>query len=881
MKQLTSHEIRTLFLKFFEEKGHEVLESASLIPVDDPTLLWINSGVATLKKYFDGSVQPDNPRLASSQKSIRTNDIENVGITARHHTLFEMLGNFSVGEYFKKEAIHWAWEFLTSSEWLDMPAEKLYVTVYPEDKEARHIWENEIGLPSDHVIEEEGNFWDIGQGPCGPNTEIFYDRGPEYCDLPADDPENYPGGENERWLEIWNLVFSQFNHLEDDTYEPLPNKNIDTGMGLERVASVMQDTPTNFETDLFMPMIKQLEAMTGIGYDDSEETQVSFKVIVDHIRTIVFAIADGALPSNEGRGYVLRRLLRRSVMHGHKLGIEKPFLTELVDTVGQIMGDFYPNVVSRADFVKKVIRQEEHRFHETLVEGRAHLEEVIENLEETGQTEISGQDAFLLYDTYGFPIELTEEYAAEHGYTVDRSGFDAEMKAQKERARSARSDEQSMGIQSEMFSDLPEESEFIGYTDTAADSELTALIADDEMQSVVSEGRAYAQFAQTPFYAESGGQVADTGDIISGDGQLVARVTNVKKAPAGQNLHEIEVLETIEVGQTYHLQVNELKRRMTERNHTATHLLHQALHEVLGDHAMQAGSLVAPDHLRFDFTHFEAISSEDLQAIEDRVNEQIWAAKPVQTMQKSLDEAKEMGAMALFGEKYGQEVRVVQIEDYSLELCGGTHVKNTSEIGCFKLVSESGIGAGTRRIIALTSAGAFDYFSQQSAILNETQAALKAQKPEDIPSRLEALDEELTAIKRENESLNSRLASAQAGEIFDEIQSAGDFTLIAEQVEAKDMNQLRQMVDRWKENYPSNVIVLATANGEKANLIVAADEETVAAGVKSGDLIKAITKPIAGGGGGRPDMAQAGGSNPAGIADSLKLAKDWLSDFNK
>lgn len=879
MKQLKSHEIRTLFLQFFEEKGHQVLESASLIPVDDPTLLWINSGVATLKKYFDGSVKPDNPRLASVQKSIRTNDIENVGITARHHTLFEMLGNFSVGEYFKKEAIHWAWEFLTAPQWLDLDEDKLYVTVYPEDKEAYDIWIHEIGLPAEHVIEVADNFWDIGQGPCGPNTEIFYDRGPETNNLAEDDSENYPGGENERWLEIWNLVFSQFNHLEDDTYEPLPNKNIDTGMGLERIASVLQDTPTNFETDLFMPMIKQLEVITGHQYDKHSKLQVSFKVIVDHIRAIVFAIADGALPSNEGRGYVLRRLLRRSVMHGYQLGIEKPFLAELVPTVGQIMGDFYTNIVTRADFIQKVIRQEENRFHETLVEGESHLSDIFNQLEMSGKTEISGKEAFLLYDTFGFPVDLTAEYASERGYTVDLEGFEEQMDQQKERAREARSDEQSMHIQTELYNDLPAESEFIGYSQTQGQGQLLSMIADNEIRLQIFSGTAYILFDQTPFYAESGGQVADTGDIYDMDGQRVARVIDVQKAPAGQHLHEVEVLGTLVVGNRYELKVDKQKRLLTERNHTATHLLHQALHDTLGDHAMQAGSLVAPDHLRFDFTHFEAVSEDDLMAIEEAVNQKIWAAIAVETIQTDIDSAKAMGAMALFGEKYGHDVRAVQVGDYSLELCGGTHVKNTAEIGCFKLVSEAGIGAGTRRIIALTSAGAFDYFSRQNDLLTTVQSQLKAQKTEDIPDRLVTLEKEMAQLKRENESLNTRLASAQVEEIFDHIQSVGAYTMIAEQIEAKDMNHLRQMVDRWKEQSPSNILVLATANDGKVNLIVAVDKETIADGIKAGDLIKAITEPIAGGGGGRPDMAQAGGSNPAGIAKSLELAKDWIAQF--
>src|SRR5690625_2196901 len=514
MKKLSSSDIRSMFLEFFEEKDHKIEKSASLIPVNDPTLLWINAGVAPLKKYFDGSVNSDKPCNANAKKSIRTNDIENVGLTARHHTIFEMLGNFSIGDYFKEEAIEWAWEFLTAEDWMALDPNKLYVTVHSDDEEARQIWEEKVGLPSERVLNDDDNFWDIGEGPCGPQTEIFYDRGQEANDLPEDHPESYPGGENERWLEVWNLVFSQFNHKPDGSYDPLPNKNIDTGMGLERIASVIQDTPTNFETDLFMPLIEKIEDIADISYETAGVQKQSFKVIADHIRAVTFAIADGALPSNEGRGYVLRRLIRRSIMHGRKLGIEGPFLTQLVPVVGEIMGDFYSNIVEQEEFTTKVIRQEEDRFHETLAGGLEHLVDIFEQLEEQKQTEISGEDAFLLYDTYGFPVELTEEYAEERGFTVDLEGFDIQMEKQRERARSARGDEQSMKVQTDLLLSLDAESEFIGYTEVSAESKLNTIIFEDASVTEIEAGKqVQLVFDQTPFYAEKGGQVGDTGVI--------------------------------------------------------------------------------------------------------------------------------------------------------------------------------------------------------------------------------------------------------------------------------------------------------------------------------------------------------------------------------
>ncbi len=877
MKKLSSSDIRSLFLDFFKEKGHKIEPSASLIPVDDPTLLWINSGVATLKKYFDGSVVPDNPRIANVQKSIRTNDIENVGVTARHHTMFEMLGNFSIGDYFKEEAIVWAWEFLTDDKWLALDPKNLYVTVHPEDKEARQIWEEVVGLPKDYVIDEEDNFWDIGVGPSGPNTEIFYDRGQKNNDLPEDHPESYVGGENERWLEVWNLVFSQFNHQPDGTYEPLPNKNIDTGMGLERIASVLQETPTNFETDLFLPIIEKVEDISKIEYKTAKELQQSFKVIADHVRAVTFAIADGALPSNEGRGYVLRRLIRRSVMHGRKLGINEPFLAQLVPVVGDIMGDFYQNVVDKQEFVVQVLNQEEERFHETLSEGLEHLVQIFDQLSSRGEVKVEGKDAFLLYDTFGFPVELTEEYAKERGFTIDLDGFKEEMEKQRERARAARDDSQSMNVQSKLLVDFDKDSEFVGYTEIKAKSSLNTIIFEEAfVDSIPSKRQAQLVFDETPFYAEKGGQIGDKGVVRDLEGNVVARVLDTKPAPAGQNLHIVETVETLEVGQDYSLEVNALRRQLIQRNHTATHLLHQALKDVVGEHVNQAGSLVAPDHLRFDFTHLKQVTTDELAEIERIVNEKIWEAAPVTTTVTSIDEAREMGAMALFGEKYGDVVRVVNIDDYSIELCGGTHVKNTADIGMFKITTESGIGAGTRRIIARTSEGALNWFEDRLDILTETAELIKAQTIEQVTERVQNLFTELKELKRENESLQAKLANAQAGDIFDHIQTVGNYTLIAEQIDAKDMDQLRQMADKWRANEPSDVLVLALAAEGRVNMLTAMNEKALADGLKAGDLIKAIAPKVGGGGGGRPEMAQAGGKNPDGVADAFQAAKDWL-----
>lgn len=879
MKELTSSQVRQMYLDFFKSKGHSVEPSASLVPVNDPTLLWINSGVATLKKYFDGSVVPENPRITNAQKSIRTNDIENVGKTARHHTMFEMLGNFSIGDYFKNEAIHWAWEFLTGAEWLAFDPEKLYVTVYPKDTEAKRIWRDEVGLSEDHIIDVEDNFWDIGAGPSGPDTEIFYDRGEEFLDIPEDDPENYPGGENERYLEIWNLVFSEFNHTPEDTYEPLPHKNIDTGMGLERVVSIIQDAPTNFETDLFMPIIHAVEALgTNVKYGDAPQTDVSFKVIADHIRALSFAIGDGALPSNEGRGYVLRRLLRRAVMHGKKLGINEAFLYKLVPVVGEIMVSYYPEVLQQKDFIEKVVRTEEERFHETINEGLSMLNEVIKEVKDAKGDTLDGKIIFKLYDTFGFPVELTEEVAEDEGLKVDHAGFETEMEAQRERARSARSKETSMGVQSALLTDIKVESKFVGYTELTHDSELFVIIQGDALVNEASAGTAELIFAETPFYAEMGGQIADRGYVKNTAGEVVANVVDVKKAPNGQFLHKVEVLAPLAEGQIYQLQVDERMRTRILKNHTATHLLHRALKDVLGEHANQAGSLVAPGHLRFDFTHFGQVTSEELARMEAIVNEKIWEAIPVVTIETDIDTAKNMGAMALFGEKYGKEVRVVNIGDYSIELCGGTHVANTEDIGIFKIVSESGIGAGVRRIEAVTSKEAYQLLQEEERQLKEIATLVKSPQLKEVVTKTEQLQQQLRDLQKENEQLAGKLANQQADDIFKDVKDINGVRYIAAQVNVKDMNQLRQLADQWKQKELSDVLVLATAQDEKVSLLAAMTKDMNGKGLKAGDLIKAIAPKVGGGGGGRPDMAQAGGKNPEGIADALAEVENWLAN---
>lgn len=871
MKTMTSAEVRQMFLEFFKSKNHTVEPSQSLVPVNDPTLLWINSGVATLKKYFDGSVVPENPRITNAQKAIRTNDIENVGKTARHHTMFEMLGNFSIGDYFRKEAIAYAWELLTSKEWFEFPAEKLYITYYPDDKDTFNRWV-EVGVDPSHLVPIEDNFWEIGAGPSGPDTEIFFDRGetydPEHVGLKllADDIEN------DRYIEIWNIVLSQFNAnpaIPRSEYPELPQKNIDTGMGLERMVCIIQGGKTNFDTDLFLPIIREIEKLSGKTYDSDGEN-MSFKVIADHIRSLSFAIGDGALPGNEGRGYVLRRLLRRAVMHGKKLGIQGKFLASLVPTVGKIMQSYYPEVLEKQDFIMQIIDREEETFNRTIDAGQKLIDELLSKLKADGKDTLEGEDIFRLYDTYGFPVELTEELAYDEGFKIDHEGFKAAMKEQQDRARSAVVRGGSMGDQNETLSSIEVESTFL-YEDKVAQAKLLVAVKDNELVENVT-GTAQLVFDVTPFYAEMGGQVADHGVIKNASGQVVANVLDVQHAPHGQNLHQVEILSTLKVGDTYTLEIDVERRNAVVKNHTATHLLHAALHHIVGNHALQAGSLNEVDFLRFDFTHFAQVTKEELAAIERQVNEVIWQSIKVDTIETDVETAKSMGAMALFGEKYGKVVRVVKIGDYSVELCGGTHTATTSEIGLFKIIKEEGIGSGVRRIIAVTGQKAYEAFKEAENTLNEVAGVIKAPQISQVVAKVSSLQDELKAAQKENDALAGKLAATQSDEIFKNVQSVGDLTFIASEVSVPDANGLRQLADIWKQKELSDVLVLVAKVGEKVSLLVASKSSEV----KAGNLVKELAPLIDGRGGGKPDMAMAGGSNAAGIGVLLDKVSEKL-----
>lgn len=872
MKYMTSAQVRQMWLDFFASKGHAIEPSANLVPVNDPTLLWINSGVATLKKYFDGTVIPDNPRITNAQKSIRTNDIENVGKTARHHTMFEMLGNFSIGDYFRDEAIAFAFELLTSPDWFAFPLDKLYMTYYPADTDSYNRW-IELGVDPSHLIPLEDNFWEIGAGPSGPDTEIFFDRGPDF------DPENIgirlleEDIENDRYIEIWNVVLSQFNAdpaVPRSEYKELPTKNIDTGAGLERLVSIFQGAKTNFETDLFMPIIERVVELSGKPYDQDGDN-MSFKVIADHIRALAFAIGDGALPGNEGRGYVLRRLLRRAVMHGRRLGIDKPFLYELVVTVGEIMQSYYPEVLEKRDFIEKIVKREEETFARTIDAGSVHLDELLADLKNAGETTLDGKDIFKLYDTYGFPVELTEELAEDAGFAIDHEGFKAAMKEQQDRARASVVKGGSMGMQNETLAGIVEPSTFV-YGETSLTGKLSVIIADNERTEVVSEGQALLVFDQTPFYAEMGGQVADHGEIKNDKGDTVARVIDVQKAPNGQPLHTVEILASLSVGTDYVLEIDKSRRQSVEKNHTATHLLHAALHEVIGEHATQAGSLNEAGFLRFDFTHFEAVTADELRRIEEAVNEKIWEAIPVVTVETDVDTAKSMGAMALFGEKYGKVVRVVTVGDYSVELCGGTHVGNTAEIGLFKIVKEEGIGSGTRRLLAVTGKEAFLAYRETEDALKTIAATLKAPQLKEVPNKVASLQADYRDLQKENASLKEKAAAAAAGDLFKAVKEANGLRYIASQVEVSDAGALRTFADNWKQGDYSDVLVLVAAIGDKVNLLVASKS----ADAHAGNLVKALAPIINGRGGGKPDMAMAGGSDASKMADLLTAVGEAL-----
>lgn len=876
MKNLKASEIRQNFIDYFVEKGHMVEPSAPLVPIDDDSLLWINSGVATLKKYFDGRETPRKPRIVNSQKAIRTNDIENVGFTARHHTFFEMLGNFSIGDYFKQEAIEFAWEFLTSEKWMAMEPKLLYVTIHPEDKEAYRIWNEDIGLEESRIIRIEGNFWDIGEGPSGPNTEIFYDRGEDFG---QDDPaeEMYPGGENERFLEVWNLVFSEFNHNKDHTYTPLPNKNIDTGMGLERMASLAQNVRTNYETDLFMPIIHEVEKVSGKTYLENDNYDVAFKVIADHIRTIAFAIADGALPANEGRGYVLRRLLRRAVRFSQSLDINEPFMYRLVDIVADIMEPYYPNVKEKADFIKRVIKSEEERFHETLEEGLAILNNLVAQAK-TSTHEISGKDAFKLYDTYGFPVELTEEIATQENLSIDMQTFEEEMQQQRDRARQARQNSQSMQVQSEVLKKITTDSTFVGYDVMDKASVITDIIQNGELVESAEAGETiYFILRETPFYAVSGGQVADQGTISNENFEIA--VTEVTKAPNGQNLHKGEIqFGTVKKNAEVSASVNHKERRSIKKNHSATHLLHAALKEVLGDHVNQAGSLVEADRLRFDFSHFGPMTQEEIDTVERRVNEEIWNSIEVDIQEMPISEAKQLGAMALFGEKYGEIVRVVNMAPFSIELCGGIHVNNTAEIGLFKIVSESGTGAGVRRIEALTGKSAFLYLETIQSQFNAVKSQVKVKSDDQVLEKIVHMQDEEKELTKQLEQKNKEVTSLKMGDITNQVEEINGLKVLATEVDVPNAKAIRETMDDFKSKLQDTVIVLISNIDGKVSL-VATVPKALTDKVKAGDIIKTMAPVVGGKGGGRPDMAQGGGTEPKNITESLRFIKDYIKSL--
>lgn len=863
MQKHSTNQLRRLFLDFFASKGHDILPSAPLVPQDDPTLLWINAGMAPLKPYFSGQQIPANPRMANSQKCIRTNDIENVGKTARHHTFFEMLGNFSIGDYFKEQTLVWGWEFLKDV--VGLPEERMYATIHPEDEESRHIWLNVIGIPVEHLFDDPENFWDIGPGPCGPNSEIYFDQGPEFG---CDSPTCGVGCDCDRYLEVWNHVFSQYNHGQDGSYTPLPKDNVDTGMSLERLASVVQGVGSNFKIDLFQPIMRKLADISGRNYHQGNEHFMAFNVIADHVRAVTFAIGDGALPANEGRGYVIRRLIRRAVRFGKTLGLNSPFLYQLVSAVIEAMEDGYPELTSNQEFIARVIRLEEERFHETLDEGVSLLNSLIADLRAAGKDMLDGQAAFRLYDTFGFPFDLTEDIAAEQGIRVDQAGFEQAMSEQRERARAARAGIESDFGKQGVFNTIDGGNVFIGYTATRCPAHVLAISDGGNLVEAATSGKEIGLLLdQTVFYAEAGGQVADTGEIAAEGVRL--QVKQVSKVAGDKILHHCSVLEgRVEVGQELLLQVDTKRRQAIQRAHSATHLVHKALMNVLGQHVHQAGSLVEDDHLRFDFSHFSPLSAEEMQQVELQVNQQILSGCAVAAEEMSLQDARTKGATALFGEKYGDVVRVVSMGDYSIELCGGTHVANVGMIGQFRLLSESGIGAGLRRLEAITGEAAYSYALEREELLANIAALLKV-NPGDAPRRVETTLSMLRSAQREVETLLSRQAAQDVDSFLSKAPVINGVRVVARQVMAKDMDSLRQIADTVKDKLQSGVIVLGAVVEDKVNLVAMVTDDLVRQKLHAGNLIKEVAKLTGGGGGGRPQMAQAGGKDPGKLAEAL------------
>ena len=860
---MTGNELRKKFLQFFASKDHLILPSYPLIPENDPSLLLIGAGMAPFKPFFTGKMTPPHPRIATSQRCVRTGDIENVGRTARHHTFFEMLGNFSFGDYFKKEAISWAWEFVTKE--LQLPTEKLWITIHTEDDEAFGIWHEVIGLPPERIVRLDDNFWEIGTGPCGPCSEIYVDLGEERG---CGSPDCAVGCDCDRFLEIWNLVFTQFNRDEEGNYTPLAKKNIDTGAGLERIASVLQNKPSNFETDLLYPIIEHASALAGIPYGHSASSDVSLKVIADHGRSMVVMIADGVLPSNEGRGYVLRRILRRAIRHGRLLGIEQLFLTGIVDVVGALFAEPYPYIMEKQDYIKKVVALEEQRFHNTLAQGTDLLNGHIQDMKKAGQEVLDGETAFQLYDTFGFPWELTHEILLEHGLQLDKPAFDQAMQEQRERARAARQENEAKTI-------IPDLSGYdvshLSYSESVDSAKVFLLLRNGKVTDAIHDGEEAAVILDnTSFYAEGGGQIGDSGFITGPMGKMQVQVT--RKLPDGTIYHLGQVLEgTIKTDEAVSIKPDNDKKRDTARNHTATHLLQAALRRVLGTHVNQAGSSVDPERLRFDFSHFSPVTEEQLAEVEQIVNQAIWDGLTIHIIETSQEAAREMGAMALFGEKYGDQVRVVAAGDFSKELCGGTHVKNTAEIGLFTIVSEAGIGAGLRRIEAVTGRGAYRNLKKMSSILTDSAAKLKT-RSEELPDKIDSLLGKEKQLEQELALVNNKLDKVVVEELFANRQIVGEVSIVASQVIAADMNGLRSLADKIRDRLQCGVVILGAVNQDKVNFVAMATTDALAKGIHAGNIVKEMARAAGGGGGGRPDMAQAGGRDPQKIATAIQAA---------
>ncbi len=874
------NELRKMFLDYFASQGHLARGSYSLVPHNDNSVLLIPAGMAPLKPYFTGQEVPPNRRMATCQKCVRTGDIENVGHTARHLTFFEMLGNFSFGDYFKTEAITWSWEFLTKVVGLD--EDRLYPSVYLDDDEAFDIWNKKIGVPAEKIFRfgKEDNFWEHGAGPCGPCSEIYYDRGEKYgCGR----PDCTVGCDCDRYMEVWNNVFTQFDGDGKGGYTELKNKNIDTGMGLERLAVAVQDVDTVFDIDTMKALSDEVSAIAGVQYRTDKKADISIRVIVDHIRSVTFMVSDGIMPSNEGRGYVLRRLLRRAARHGRLLGIRGKFLTRMAAKVIETSCDGYPELEEKKSLIFGVIEDEEEKFSRTIDQGLSMLGELEAEMSRTGKDTLDGAEAFRLYDTYGFPLDLTREILEEKGMKVDEEGFAAAMKKQKDTARAARRATNYMGADSTVYDQLDPAltSRFVGYDRLSAQSTILAMTGETDIAYGLAEGdHGTIICGETPFYATSGGQQNDTGRI-SGEEDAVFRVEKVIKLKGGKIGHEGTVLSGMfRQGEEVTLSVDEKRRADTARNHSATHLLQKALRTCLGTHVEQAGSDVDNERLRFDFSHFAPLTQEELTSVENMVNEEIYAALPVRTDLMSQEEARKTGAMALFGEKYGDIVRVVSMGDFSRELCGGTHVDNTAKIGCFKIISEAGIAAGTRRIEALTGRAVLAYYRGMEQKLNQAASAAKT-APDGLEHRITQLVEEARALSAENESLKAKIAGASIGSIADKIREINGVKFIASKAEGLDMNGLRSMGDNLRAQIGEGVVVLASAVNGKVNLMVTATDGAVEKGAHAGNIIKAIASEIGGGGGGKPQMAQAGGKDPAGIENALSKAAEALADMLK